>query len=411
MKYDFYQNLHWDESYCIRCKKKPQVLIFPDKCLLDLKVLHRQQVKLIMVFSCRIKAWQLKHVFTQWCHSPIMSTYHNMSRIIQITFCLTTAISNTRALVSDVIGLRCKWLQAKRILIVAFGENKVGAVADAVEGNITDQCAASHLQKHGNTLMHLDLAAAHGWSSPCPLLFSQMRLLSADREQQQYQYHAGLIAMPCNVRTTLLAHDLWCQKLIHWSRQRMTRKVHVGGLIGRPSLTKVFVRPWKGLCLAWTAQRPFLIQFLSKLCFAHQRSGMYNRWCLSSHWSYPSFPRIDRKFGDLLINLHECRSGKAEKALDSDVCEMVRKIGAASCDLAGTKASEINHQIAGGGFLGAFSQCEPIIHKAKHVFSQLSLLTKPNFWMKERAWIRIRFCWWSRSPCWKSALQGGMIFQ
>ena len=46
--------------------------------------------------------------------------------------------------------------------MVAFGENKVGAVADAVEGPISNQCAASHLQAHGNTLVHLDLAAASG---------------------------------------------------------------------------------------------------------------------------------------------------------------------------------------------------------------------------------------------------------
>ena len=45
---------------------------------------------------------------------------------------------------------------------MAFGENKVGAVGDAVEGRISDQCAASILQQHKNTLVHLDIAAASG---------------------------------------------------------------------------------------------------------------------------------------------------------------------------------------------------------------------------------------------------------
>lgn len=54
--------------------------------------------------------------------------------------------------------------QARRILVVAFGENKVGAVTDAVEGNSSEACAASQLQGHDNTLFHLDIAAAHGES-------------------------------------------------------------------------------------------------------------------------------------------------------------------------------------------------------------------------------------------------------
>ena len=50
--------------------------------------------------------------------------------------------------------------------MVAFGENKVGAVSDAVEGRVSEECAASHLQGHDNTLVHLDIAAAHGQTFP-----------------------------------------------------------------------------------------------------------------------------------------------------------------------------------------------------------------------------------------------------
>ena len=56
--------------------------------------------------------------------------------------------------------------------MVAFGENKVGAVVDAVEGKVSDQCAASHLQRHPNVLVHLDFAAAHGTFLSIPHLCS-----------------------------------------------------------------------------------------------------------------------------------------------------------------------------------------------------------------------------------------------
>ena len=58
---------------------------------------------------------------------------------------------------------------------MAFGENKVGAVSDAVEGRVSGACAASHLQEHNNTLFHLDVAAAHGKTLP-----SLLRLLLND---------------------------------------------------------------------------------------------------------------------------------------------------------------------------------------------------------------------------------------
>lgn len=71
--------------------------------------------------------------------------------------------------------LHLEWhnfLQAKSILVVAFGENKVGAVTDAVEGAPSEACAASHLQGHENTLFHLDIAAAHGETNSCLFLFA-----------------------------------------------------------------------------------------------------------------------------------------------------------------------------------------------------------------------------------------------
>ncbi len=55
-------------------------------------------------------------------------------------------------------------VQAKRIVVVAFGENKAGAVANCVEGGISHHCAASYLQEHANTLVHLDAAASMGES-------------------------------------------------------------------------------------------------------------------------------------------------------------------------------------------------------------------------------------------------------
>ena len=53
-------------------------------------------------------------------------------------------------------------MQAKRILLVAFGENKAGIVAQTVEGPVSEAVAASFLQEHANTTIFLDAAAAAG---------------------------------------------------------------------------------------------------------------------------------------------------------------------------------------------------------------------------------------------------------
>jgi glucosamine-6-phosphate deaminase len=51
-------------------------------------------------------------------------------------------------------------LEARKIVIMAFGEHKAPIVQRAVEGEITDAIAASFLQKHADTMFILDQAAA-----------------------------------------------------------------------------------------------------------------------------------------------------------------------------------------------------------------------------------------------------------
>jgi glucosamine-6-phosphate deaminase len=51
-------------------------------------------------------------------------------------------------------------LQARRIVIMAFGEHKASIVARAVEGEVTADVTATYLQDHENCLMVLDQAAA-----------------------------------------------------------------------------------------------------------------------------------------------------------------------------------------------------------------------------------------------------------
>lgn len=51
-------------------------------------------------------------------------------------------------------------LEAKRILLLAFGEAKAEAVAKAIEGPISSSCSASALQMHGDVRFILDEAAA-----------------------------------------------------------------------------------------------------------------------------------------------------------------------------------------------------------------------------------------------------------
>src|SRR3954453_3790341 len=51
-------------------------------------------------------------------------------------------------------------LEAKKVVIMAFGEHKAGTVQKAVEGEVTDAVAASFLQNHPDATVLLDAAAA-----------------------------------------------------------------------------------------------------------------------------------------------------------------------------------------------------------------------------------------------------------
>lgn len=51
-------------------------------------------------------------------------------------------------------------LKAKRIILMAWGENRAAIVREIVEGNATDALPASFLQQHPNTKFMLDLSAA-----------------------------------------------------------------------------------------------------------------------------------------------------------------------------------------------------------------------------------------------------------
>ena len=51
-------------------------------------------------------------------------------------------------------------LEAKRILLIAFGESKAAAVTKAIEGPISSSCSASALQMHPHVIFILDEAAA-----------------------------------------------------------------------------------------------------------------------------------------------------------------------------------------------------------------------------------------------------------
>ena len=53
-------------------------------------------------------------------------------------------------------------LDAKRVCLMAFGENKAPIIAEAVEGPVTSSVAASFLQEHPNAAVYLDRAAAAG---------------------------------------------------------------------------------------------------------------------------------------------------------------------------------------------------------------------------------------------------------
>jgi glucosamine-6-phosphate deaminase len=51
-------------------------------------------------------------------------------------------------------------LEAAKIILVANGEGKAEAVANAVEGSVTSMCTASALQLHKDTTVFLDRPAS-----------------------------------------------------------------------------------------------------------------------------------------------------------------------------------------------------------------------------------------------------------
>jgi glucosamine-6-phosphate deaminase len=53
-------------------------------------------------------------------------------------------------------------MQARRIVLMAFGENKAGIAAKAVEGPLTEQVPASFLQQHPDATAFLDISSSAG---------------------------------------------------------------------------------------------------------------------------------------------------------------------------------------------------------------------------------------------------------
>ena len=51
-------------------------------------------------------------------------------------------------------------MKSKKILLLAFGENKADAVQKMIEGPVTNDVPASILQKHPDVVVILDKAAA-----------------------------------------------------------------------------------------------------------------------------------------------------------------------------------------------------------------------------------------------------------
>jgi hypothetical protein len=57
-------------------------------------------------------------------------------------------------------------------MLLAFGENKAGIAAKAVEGPVTSEVPASFLQEHPNATVYLDIGSSSGECvfSPCGAL-------------------------------------------------------------------------------------------------------------------------------------------------------------------------------------------------------------------------------------------------
>ncbi|MDH5233979.1 MAG: glucosamine-6-phosphate deaminase, partial [Gemmatimonadota bacterium] len=63
-------------------------------------------------------------------------------------------------------------LEARRIIMLAFGENKASIVARVVEGDVSPLVPATYLQRHANAVILLDAAAAAELATQrCPWLF------------------------------------------------------------------------------------------------------------------------------------------------------------------------------------------------------------------------------------------------
>ena len=53
-------------------------------------------------------------------------------------------------------------VQARRVVLMVFGENKAGMVRLVVEGPVSEQVPASYLQDHPHATAYLDYGAAAG---------------------------------------------------------------------------------------------------------------------------------------------------------------------------------------------------------------------------------------------------------
>ena len=51
-------------------------------------------------------------------------------------------------------------MKAKKIILLAYGENKADAIAATVDGPVTEDCPASALQNHPDVTLIIDDAAA-----------------------------------------------------------------------------------------------------------------------------------------------------------------------------------------------------------------------------------------------------------
>ena len=67
-------------------------------------------------------------------------------------------------------------LEARKLILLASGENKADAVAKAVEGPITAQCPASVIQLHRNVIVIVDKAAANKLKGDYPNTPAELRL-------------------------------------------------------------------------------------------------------------------------------------------------------------------------------------------------------------------------------------------